>query len=156
QKDGSVSCIIADWQWSPCNWGGHAEFPPVHVPMDPVDHLCRCLRIAGAKLADDGLIYIFYSAVGFLDDRIRQTCDEVGFNHSGTYVWQKTCGAIMNADTPLSLGHENVHILCRKEHSPRSACGYVNSVSRKWAAPTNAHSGQQHLAVHPHEKPVAL
>jgi hypothetical protein len=156
KKDKSIQCIICDWQWAPVTWGGYAEFPAVHVPEDPVGHLCSCLMTAGEKLANDGMVFLFHTLVGLLDRRIEDAWLAAGLKHAGQLIWQKTCGAIMNGGTPLAVAHEHVHILCRREWTPRSACGYVASVTAKWAAPTNAHSGRQNDAVHPHEKPVAL
>ena len=154
--DGSVECGMFDYQWSSVKWGGHAEFPDVHCPPDPVGHLCECLEIVQYKLAEDGLIFVFSSSVGFLDPRIAETCHAVGLKHAGKVIWQKSCGAFMDADTPVAVAHEEVIMLCRQDHIPKSANGYVSSVTPKWAAPTNAHSGKQGEAVHRFQKPVDL
>ena len=156
QVDGSISCLMLDWQWAPVTWGGHADFPAVHCSADPVDDLCECLRAAAPKLTPDGLIYIFYTSVGLLDRRIEDAWQQAGFRHASQLIWQKACGAFIDLGTPLAVAHEHVHILCHKEANPKSACGYASSVTPKWAAPTNAHSGQQRQAVHPHQKPVEL
>lgn len=154
--DGKVECAILDWQWSPVKWGQHAEFPDVHCPEDPAGHLCECLELLHTKLAEVGLVFVFYSSVGFLDPRIKETCDRIGFKHAGKVIWQKSCGAFMDADTPVTVAHEEVHMLCHGHVSPKSPNGAISSVTPKWAAPTHAHSGKQGDAVHRFQKPVAL
>jgi len=156
QEDRSVHCIIADWQWTAVTWGKHGNFATVHSADDPVEHLCECIKACSSKLAGEGFVFVHYSGVELLDPRIQETWQEAGFQYAGRIIWQKSCGAIMHAGTPLAVGHEDIHILCRKEHVPKSASGYSNSVTPKWAAPTNAHSGKQGDAVHPLQKPVKL
>ena len=47
-------------------------------------------------------------------------------------------------------------MLCHGHISPKSPNGAISSVTPKWAAPTNAHSGKQGEAVHRFQKPVDL
>jgi len=154
--DRSVECAICDWQWSDVKWGQHAEFPDVHCPADPAAHLANCITILSQKLAKIGLIFIFDSPVGILDRRIEDAWKEVGFAHAGKVIWRKSCGAFVDSHSAVANAHEEVHILRFEDHIPKPANGYVSSVTPKWAAPTNAHSGKQGDAVHRFQKPVDL
>lgn len=156
QEDGSIECCITDWQWSDREWGKNCDYPKVHTPADPVDHLCRCLEALASKLSPLGSAFLFDTSVGFLDKRIPETCARVGLKHAGTVIWQKTTGGFHDADTSLRVAHENVHILCREGYIPKALNGGINSVTPKWAAPTNACSGKQLEAVHRHQKPLVL
>jgi len=156
QEDGSIECGILDWQWSPREWGRSHDYPKVYTPEDPVTHLCRCLEILKQKLSPVGSIFLFHTPVGFLDPRIPETCNRIGFKHAGKLIWQKTCGGFQDADTMLRVGHEEIHILSHEGYKPKAINGGTNSVTPKWGAPTHATSGEQHNAVHRHQKPVAL
>lgn len=156
QEDGSIECCITDWQWSDREWGKNCDYPTVHTPVDPVDHLCRCLEALASKLSPLGSVFLFDTSVGFLDKRIPETCAKVGLKHAGTVIWQKTTGGFHDAETSLRVAHENVHILCREGYVPKALNGGINSVTPKWAAPTNACSGKQLEAVHRHQKPLVL
>lgn len=156
QADKSVECFIIDWQWSDAEWGRNQEYPEVYTPGDPVDHLCRCLEALRSKLSPVGSVFLFYTAVGFLDRRIAETCANVGLRHAGTLIWQKTTGGFQNAESSLRIAHEHVHILCHTGYVPEALHGGANSVTPKWAAPTAATSGMQMDAVHRHQKPLQL
>ncbi len=156
QEDGSIECAILDWQWSGSTWGRNFDYPEVYTPPDPAGNLCECLAVLKEKLSRDGSIFVFYTSVGFLDPRIAQTCERVGLKHAGKIIWQKTSGAFQDADTMLRVAHEEVHILCHADHSPKPVNGGANSVTPKWASPTNAVSGRQLEAVHIHQKPIAI
>lgn len=156
QEDGSIECAILDWQWSDREWGRNHQYPKVHTPADPAGHLCGCLEILKKKLAPAGSIFVFFTPVGFLDARIATTCSEVGLQHAGKLIWQKTCGGFQDADTMLRIGHEEIHILCHKGAKPKALNGGTTSVTPKWGAPTHAASGCQLDAVHRHQKPVVL
>ena len=99
---------------------------------------------------------MFASGASLIDSRIERTWVAAGLKYAGAVVWQKKCGGFMNADTPLTCAHEYVHLLCHADCTPKSACGAISSVTPRWAAPTNAHSGRQQTAVHPFQKPVEL
>lgn len=155
QTDGSVECLIADWQWCPVGPSSQDEDAPRPAcPGDPVNHLIVCLELAEKKLTPEGLILLHYTSVAFLDQRIVEAIDRFGFKHAGVHIWQKTCGGFQAGNSPLMIGHEPTFLLCRKEHVPKSCSGGVNSVSPRLAAPSRANSGMTKL--HPFQKPVAL
>ncbi len=156
QEDGSIECAILDWQWSNSTWGRNLDYPEVYTPPDPAGNLCECLAVLKEKLSRDGSIFVFYTPVGFLDPRIAQTCKRVGLKHAGKIIWQKTSGGLQDADTLLRVAHEEVHILCHADHSPKPVNGGANSVTPKWASPTSAVSGKQLEAVHIHQKPISI
>ena len=156
QDNGSIECGILDWQWSPREWGRNHDYPKVHTPEDPVEHLCRCLEILKQKLSSVGSIFLFHTPVGFLDPRIPEMCNSIGLRHAGKLIWQKTCGGFQDADTMLRIGHEEIHILSHEGYKPKATNGGTNSVTPKWGAPTHATCGDQHNAVHLHQKPVTL
>lgn len=156
QEDGSMEAGFFDYQWIRGSWGNHAEFAEVHCPDDPIGHVCECIEVGATKLARQGLIFLFASGASLIDSRIKSAWLTAGLKYAGAVVWQKQCGGFMNADTPVTCAHEYVHMLCHAGCTPKSACGAVSSVTPKWAAPTNAHSGRQQTAVHPFQKPVKL
>jgi len=147
---------IFDYQWTEGSYGDHNGFTEVHCPGDPVGHVCECIEVGATKLAPQGLIFLFASGASLIDSQIERTWVAAGLKYAGAVVWQKKCGSFLNADTPLTCAHEYVHLLCRVDCTPKAACGAVSSVTPKWAAPTNAHSGRQQTAVHPFQKPVEL
>jgi len=156
QKDGSIECVTLDWQWMKADWVVTGKFPEVYVPDDPVEHLCKCLKILKDKLAEEGVSFLFHSTFGFVDPRIVRTCEQVGLKHVGKIIWQKTAGTFQNVNTMLRVGHEEIHILCHADHTPRVVNEGTNSVTPRWAAPTSAVSGKQLEVVHRHQKPISL
>lgn len=155
QDDGSIECLVMDWQWSTDEaWSQYAELPEPAHPDDPEAHTVGCFELAVDKLAPEGLILLHYTGSSFLSPRIQEGIERFGFKDAGEHIWPKLCGGFQNADTPLMPGHEKTIFICRKDILPKSCTGGVNSVGPRLAAPTRANSGQQR--VHPHQKPVAL
>jgi hypothetical protein len=155
QADGSVECLILDPQWSPSpTWKICAGLARVSQPADWVAHLVECLAVARVKLAPEGLILLHYRASALLDPRIHAAIERLGFKDAGEFIWQKAYGAWQDSGTPLAVAHEKVVLICRREHTPKSCCGHVGSVSPRWSPPTRAMSEGRPL--HPHQKPVEL
>jgi len=155
QADGLVECVIADPQWSASpTWKIAVDLPPVEQPADWVAHIVECLEVARTKLAPEGLIFLHYRASAFLDPRIHAAIERLGFKDAGEFVWRKSYGAWQDSGTPLAVAHEKVILICRREHTPKSCCGHVGSVSPRWSPPTRALFEGRPL--HPHQKPVEL
>ena len=155
QADGSVECLIMDPQWTATpTWKICTDLPPVSQPTDCVAHLVECLEVAKAKLAPEGLILLHFRASAFLDPRIQVAIERLGFKDAGEFVWRKSYGAWQDSGTPLASDHEKVILICRREHTPKSCCGHVGSVSPRWSPPTRALA--EGCPLHPHQKPVEL
>jgi hypothetical protein len=154
QADGSVECLIADPQSAPSpTWKICGDLPQVSEPADWVAHLIECLEVTKDKLAPEGLILLHYRASAFIDPRIPDAINRFGFKDAGEFIWQG-CASFKNANTPLAIAHEKIVVICRREHTPKSCCGFVKSVSPRWCQPTRARFEKHPF--HPHQKPVEL
>lgn len=154
QADGSISCLMVDWQWCPVTWGGNPDFPVVHCSTDPVGDLCDCLQVAADKLTETGVICLFHS-VWLPDRRLQDAWEGAGLRYAGPVIWPTPCGVFHDPSLLVNPAHGPVYLLCKKHATPTPA-SRVSSVTPKWAAPTTVHSGKQGDVLHPHQKPIEL
>ena len=161
-KPGSIHHLFADWQWEILGvWRDVGRRQPVHRPADPVEHLCRFLRVARRMLNQQCIVWVFSKATAFpggqigLPWAVQETAYDVGLRYCAEYVFQRAVAGYRSGSGVLAVKHTPIFAFV-PEGFDFSPVHFLPSVSQPLRSASRASHIRTGTEKHPHEKPVAL